>query len=138
MLTASIVLLMISAILFVLFGRITSHSKMYKHDTFKLVASIFINLILAISFCVVGNNFLYLSAQGEISLPQNKPSTTIYSVRGLVETSQGTVAIVENGEQKVLALWDSYDGFVGLPAGTKFARIAKNENKKWRLVPIAP
>lgn len=83
---------------------------------------------------VFGTIIIFFSGMGNICAPVAMPNQ-IYAVSGQIETSGGTVAIIEDSKQNVFAVWSKTETLPGLPENAKFVKIAGYNNKKC-LVPI--
>lgn len=82
------------------------------------VALIFI--LVGVLVIMGGTKILYISGTGNVCEPLNMPNQ-IYKLSGQVTTSGGIVAIVEDSEQNVYALWAGDKPALSL--NTKFVKI---------------
>lgn len=127
----AIVLLILSAFFFASFGVAVEESDSNRESSGSTVGALF-SITIATILGVGGSWLLYYSCTGNIDKPSRRPTAPIYSMCGLAETSQGTVAILEDGEQGVSAVWTKNN----LPKETKFVRIAKGDDGEWQLIPV--
>ena len=100
--------------------------------------SVFMVCLLAI-FGGVGITLIYLSAQGNITHAYFMPSQPIYSVDGQVVTSLGKVAVIEDGQNNVYAVWagNEDDEKSRLPSGTKMVRVKFISGTGYCFVPFS-
>jgi len=81
----------------------------------------FVPLFLALATGAIGTTILYTSGTGNICMPSEMPNQ-IYTVSGQVETSNGTVAVIEDSKQNVYAVWTGKNK-LALPPNAKFVKI---------------
>ena len=117
----ALVLLGVSAIFFILVGA----TDKVTDEVGEKKTLVVVLLLIAMTATTGSGVSLHVTGMGKVSPPWFM-SRQIYAVVGQVETSLGVVAIVEDSDCKVYAVWvKMHDDMPDLPKDAKFARIDK-------------